>query len=380
MDGNVITHPCLRMSDMATATPIQIRFERFNGDIGIAPAKPPRIVSPEEKPALLERARKLLKERDAVLVAHYYVHPDLQDLAQSSGGTVSDSLEMARFGHDHPATTIVVAGVRFMGETAKILNPEKRVLMPDLAAECSLDLATPIDQFSAFCDQHPDRTVVVYANTSAAVKARADWMVTSSIAEKIVAHLHREGKKILWAPDKHLGDYVQRVTGADMLMWNASCVVHDEFKAQQLEELKALHPNAKVLVHPESPRSVIAMADSVGSTTGIIQAAERFAAKGTKEFVVATDGGIIHQMRKRLPGVTFIEAPTAGKGATCQSCAHCPWMAMNGLFNLIETLEGAPGHEIHVDPAVGRRAKLPIERMLDFAKKNLPTFQGSGDA
>ncbi|HEX4780932.1 MAG TPA: quinolinate synthase NadA [Usitatibacter sp.] len=362
---------------MAAASPIQIRFERFNGDIGIAPAKPPRFISPEEKPALLERARKLLRERDAVLVAHYYVHPDLQDLAQSSGGTVSDSLEMARFGHEHPARTIVVAGVRFMGETAKILNPEKRVLMPDLAAECSLDLATPIEPFAQFCDEHPDRVVVVYANTSAAVKARADWMVTSSIAEKIVGHLHAEGRKILWAPDKHLGAYVEKVTGADMLMWNASCVVHDEFKAQQLEELKLLHPKAKVLVHPESPASVIEMADAVGSTTGIIQAAERL---GAPEYIVATDGGIIHQMKKRLPGVTFIEAPTAGKGATCQSCAHCPWMAMNGLHNLLETLEGAPGHEVHVDPEVGRRAKVPIERMLDFAKRALPAFQGSGDA
>src|SRR6476661_907842 len=246
---------------MAIAQPIQIRFERYTGDIGIAPAKPPVLVTPEEKPQLLERARKLLKERDAVLVAHYYVHPDLQDLAQSSGGTVSDSLEMARFGHEHPAKTIVVAGVRFMGETAKILNPEKQVLMPDLQAECSLDLATPADPFSAFCDQHPDRTVVVYANTSAAVKARADWMVTSSIAEKIVAYLHQQGKKVLWAPDKHLGAYVQKVTGADMLMWNAACVVHDEFKAQQLEELKLLHPKAKVLVHPESPKSVIDLAD-----------------------------------------------------------------------------------------------------------------------
>lgn len=362
---------------MAIAQPIQIRFERFDGDTGIAPAKPPAFVPPEDKPALIERAKRLLEERDAVLVAHYYVHPDLQDLAQSSGGTVSDSLEMARFGHEHPAKTIVVAGVRFMGETAKILNPEKRVLMPDLEAECSLDLATPADEFSAFCDAHPDRVVVVYANTSAAVKARADWMVTSSIAEKIVGYLHKQGKKILWAPDKHLGDYVQRVTGADMLMWNAACVVHDEFKAQQLEELKLLHPNAKVLVHPESPRGVIALADAVGSTTGIIQAAERL---GAKEYIVATDGGIIHQMRKRLPGVNFIEAPTAGKGATCQSCAHCPWMAMNGLYNLLETLEGAPGHEVFVDPEIGRKAKVPIQRMLDFAKANLPTFQGSGDA
>ena len=362
---------------MSLAQPLQIRFERFNGDIGIAPAKPPRFVSPEEKPALIERARKLLKERDAVLVAHYYVHPDLQDLAQSSGGTVSDSLEMARFGHEHPAKTVVVAGVRFMGETAKILNPEKRVLMPDLLAECSLDLATPAAPFAAFCDAHPDRVVVVYANTSAAVKARADWMVTSSIAEKIVGFLHQQGKKILWAPDKYLGDYVQRITGADMLMWNAACVVHEEFKALQIEELKLLHPGAKVLVHPESPANVIALADAVGSTTGIIQAAERL---GAKEYIVATDGGIIHQMRKRMPGVTFIEAPTAGKGATCQSCAHCPWMAMNGLANLIETLEGAPGHEVFIDPEIGRRAKIPIERMLDFAKQALPTFKGSGDA
>jgi len=362
---------------MAVAKPIQIRFERVNGDIGLAPAKPPPFVAAADKPALVERAKKLLKERDAVLVAHYYVHPDLQDLAQDSGGTVSDSLEMARFGHVHPARTIVVAGVRFMGETAKILNPEKRVLMPDLEAECSLDLATPADEFSKFCDAHPDRVVVVYANTSAAVKARSDWMVTSSIAEKIVAHLHHQGKKILWAPDKHLGDYVRRVTGADMLMWNAACVVHDEFKAQQLEELKLKHPHAKVLVHPESPAGVIALADAVGSTTGIIQAAERL---GAKEYIVATDGGIIHQMRKRLPGVTFIEAPTAGKGATCQSCAHCPWMAMNGLHNLIETLAGATGHEVHVDPAIGRKAKVPIERMLEFAKLNLPQMRGSGDA
>ena len=361
---------------MAIAQPIQIRFERFNGDIGIAPATPPHLVDPAQKPALVERAKKLLRERDAVLVAHYYVHPDLQDLAQATGGTVSDSLEMARFGHEHPAKTIVVAGVRFMGETSKILNPEKRVLMPDLQAECSLDLATPAEPFSGFCDEHPDRVVVVYANTSAAVKARADWMVTSSIAEKIVGWLHKQGKKVLWAPDKHLGAYVQKVTGADMLMWNAACVVHDEFKAQQLEEMKLLHPDAKVLVHPESPESVIALADAVGSTTGIIQAAERL---GAKKYIVATDGGIIHQMRKRMPGVTFIEAPTAGKGATCQSCAHCPWMAMNGLHNLIDTLEGAKGHEVFVDPAIGARAKVPIERMLDFAKRVLPTFQG-GDA
>jgi quinolinate synthase len=218
--------------------------------------------------------------------------------------------------------------------------------------------------------------VVVYANTSAAVKARADWMVTSSIAEKIVAHLHAQGRKVLFAPDKHLGDYIRRVTGADMLLWNASCVVHEEFKAQQLEEMKRAHPGAKVLVHPESPASVIAMADAVGSTTGIIQAAERL---GAKEYIVATDGGIIHQMRKRLPGVNFIEAPTAGKGATCQSCAHCPWMAMNGLHNLLDVLETGR-NEIQVDAETGARARVSIQRMLDFARTHLPAMKGSGDA
>ncbi len=361
---------------MAAVHPIQIRFERYDGKLGLAPAKPPREVSAEEKPAMVARIKRLLKERDAVLVAHYYVHPDIQDLAQETGGTVSDSLEMARFGHAHAARTVVVSGVRFMGETAKILNPEKKVLMPDLAAECSLDLATPIEEFSRFCDAHPDRVVVVYANTSAAVKARADWMVTSSIAEKIVGHLHAQGTKILFAPDKHLGDYIQKQTGADMLMWNASCVVHEEFKAQQLEELKLMYPDAKVLVHPESPAGVIALADAVGSTTGIIMAAERMKAK---TYIVATDNGILHQMRKRMPGVTFIDAPTAGKGATCQSCAHCPWMAMNGLHNLLDVLE-TQRNEVRVDPEIGRKAKVCIERMLDFAKVHLPTFKGSGDA
>jgi quinolinate synthase len=361
---------------MAVATPIQIRYERFDGVLGIAPAKPPRTLTPAERTSLVARVKERLAALDAVLVAHYYVHPDLQDLAEETGGVVSDSLEMARFGHEHKGKTIVVAGVRFMGETAKILNPEKRVLMPDLAAECSLDLACPAQEFSAFCDAHPDRVVVVYANTSAAVKARADWMVTSSIAEKIVGHLHAQGKKVLFAPDKHLGAYIRSVTGADMLLWNASCVVHEEFKAQQLEELKLAHPNAKVLVHPESPAAVIALADAVGSTTGIIQAAKRM---GAREYIVATDGGIIHQMRKRMPDVTFIEAPTAGKGATCQSCAHCPWMAMNGLHNLLETLESGR-NEIHVDPETGRRAKVSIQRMLDFAKAHLPAMKGSGDA
>jgi quinolinate synthase len=330
-----------------------------------------------EKAELKQRIKRLLKERNAVLVAHYYVDAEIQDLAEETGGCVSDSLEMARFGRDHAAQTLIVAGVRFMGETAKILSPEKRVLMPDLDATCSLDLGCPADEFSSFCDAHPDRTVVVYANTSAAVKARADWMVTSSIGLQIVAHLHAQGKKILWAPDKHLGGYIQQQTGADMLLWQGSCLVHDEFKGLELELLKREHPNAKILVHPESPAAVTAMADMVGSTSQMIAAAQTMDAD---VFIVATDNGILHKMKQAAPRKRFIEAPTAGNSATCKSCAHCPWMAMNGLANLAAALEydynnyngdnrnQARGpNEIEVDPLIAKDAVRCIERMLDFA-------------
>lgn len=327
-----------------------------------------------ERAALEARIRELLMAQDAVLVAHYYVDDALQALAESSGGYVSDSLDMARFGHEHAASTLVVAGVRFMGETAKILNPEKRVLMPELEATCSLDLGCPADRFSAFCDQHPDRTVVVYANTSAAVKARADWMVTSSCAVDIVNHLHAQGQKILWAPDKHLGAYIREQTGADMLLWDGACIVHEEFKGAELEALRREHPRAKVLVHPESPASVIAQADVVGSTSRMVQAVRDMDAD---EFIVATDRGIFHKMRQLAPGKRLIEAPTAGKSATCRSCAHCPWMAMNSLTALLHVLETGAG-EIHVDPAVGTRARLPIERMLDFTRRQ--KLQSAGDA
>jgi quinolinate synthase len=300
----------------------------------------------------------------------------LQDLAEATGGMVSDSLDMANFGHRHPAKTLVIAGVRFMGETAKILNPEKRVLMPALDAECSLDLGCPAEEFAAFCDAHPDRTAVVYANTSAAVKARADWMVTSSIALPVVKHLHERGEKILWAPDRHLGSYVQEQTGADMLLWQAACVVHDEYKARELQALKEQHPGALVLAHPEAPRAVVKLADVVGSTTQLVQAARALSAA---MFIVATDNGILHKMRALCPDKIFLEAPTAGQGANCRSCSHCPWMAMNGLQNLAEVLEH--GHnEIEVDPAIIPRAVQPIARMLEFARQiKLPT-SGIGNA
>jgi len=325
-------------------------------------ARVPEEPSQDERAALKDKIRGLLKEKNAVLVSHYYVHPDLQDLAEETGGLVSDSLEMARFGRDHAAQTLVVSGVRFMGETAKILSPEKRVLMPDLDATCSLDLGCPVTEFSAFCDAHPDRTVVVYANTSAAVKARADWLVTSSCALEIVKALKDKGHKILWAPDRHLGGYIQRETGADMLLWNGSCIVHDEFKAFELEALMREHPQAKVLVHPESPAQVVALADAVGSTSAILKAACEMDAK---EFIVATDNGMLHKLRTLNPGNVFLEAPTAGNSATCKSCAHCPWMAMNSLADVARVLETGT-NEVLVDTALIARARLPIDRMLAF--------------
>ncbi len=328
------------------------------------PVRPP--LSAAERHALREQIKQLLREHNAVLVAHYYVDGELQALAEETGGCVADSLEMARYGTTSDADTIVVCGVRFMGETAKILNPEKRVLMPDLDATCSLDEGCPPEQFAAFCDAHPERTAVVYANTSAAVKARADWMVTSGIALPIVRHLHERGEKILWAPDKHLGRYVQQQTGADMLLWDGSCVVHEEFKGFALARLKRLHPDAAVLVHPESPVDVLEHADVVGSTTNLIKAVTRMP---NEAFIVATDDGIFWKMQQLAPHKRLISAPTAGVGATCESCAHCPWMAKNALQNLEQVLRSG-GNEIHVDPAVRADAVRSIQRMLDFAAVN----------
>ncbi len=333
------------------------------------------ILGPQAKAALKSRIKDLLRAQDAVLVAHYYTDGDLQELAEETGGLVSDSLEMARFGTQSRASTLVVCGVRFMGETAKILNPEKRVLMPDLAATCSLDEGCPAAEFSAFCDQHPDRTVVVYANTSAQVKARSDWVVTSSIALPVVRHLKELGQKILWAPDKHLGHYVERMTGADMLLWQGACVVHEEFKGFALDRLRRLHPDAAVLVHPEAPDEVVDQADVVGSTTALIKAVRDLP---NKEFIIATDEGIFWKMHQLAPDKRLIAAPTAGVGATCESCAHCPWMAMNALQNLEQVLI-AGDQEVQIDPALGERAALPIRRMLDFARAQGTSAQRTTD-
>ena len=351
-----------------------------NKDYRLTPAQvPPTVVETldiAEKAELIERIRRLLREQDATLVAHYYTAPELQELADATGGYVSDSLDMARFGTECPSSTLVVAGVRFMGETAKLLNPEKRVLMPDLGAECSLDLGCPADEFSAFCDQYPQHTVVVYANTSAAVKARADWVATSGIALELVQYLAQQGAKLIWAPDRHLGAYVQRESGVEMLLWNGSCVVHEAFKADALRQLRAAHPDAQVLVHPESPLDIITQADFVGSTTGLVQAVCDLPAK---KFIVATDNGLFHKMQLAAPEKILLEAPIVGKGATCVSCAHCPWMAMNGLRNLAQVLESGE-NEIVIDSAIIERAALPIRRLLDFAAQRRRPVLGNNDA
>ncbi|MCM2130112.1 quinolinate synthase NadA [Larsenimonas rhizosphaerae] len=335
--------------------------EREQVQAHLARSYQPAAVSADES-LQRERIKTLLKAHNATLVAHYYTEDSLQALAEETGGCVADSLEMARFGAASPSSTLVVAGVRFMGETAKMLSPDKRVLMPTLEATCSLDIGCPAPEFSAFCDAHPDRTVVVYANTSAEVKARADWVVTSAIAEDVVAHLHARGERIIWAPDKHLGRFVQSRTGADMLMWEGACIVHEEFKARGIEDMLRVYPQAAVLVHPESPQAVVDLADVAGSTSQLINAARKMT---QDTLIVATDRGIFYKMQQAVPDKLLIEAPTGGNGATCRSCAHCPWMAMNSLDKLELCLEEGLG-AIEVDDAIRRRALVGLERMLTF--------------
>lgn len=322
----------------------------------------------QELQAILDEIRALLVQREAVLIAHYYAPAAIQKLAEATGGFVGDSLEMARFGKQHPAKTLIIAGVRFMGETAKILSPEKRVLMPSLKAECSLDLGCPPESFAQFRAEYPDHTVVVYANTSAAIKAQADWVVTSSIALELVEHLDAQGEKILWAPDRHLGAYIARKTGADMVRWQGACIVHDEFKAGELARLKKQYPEAAVLVHPESPESVVMQADVVGSTSQLLRAAQTLP---NKQLIIGTDQGICFKIQQACPDKTMIPAPTGGAGATCRSCAHCPWMAMNVPLAVRDALLTHDKHEIHVAAQLREKAMRPLNRMLEFAATHL---------
>ena len=310
-----------------------------------------------------EQIKLSLIRENAVIIAHYYTDRLVQELAEELGGVVSDSLEMARYGKNCDADTLIVAGVAFMGETAKILTPKKRVIMPSLEATCSLDIGCQIGEFNEFCDRYPDRTIVVYANTSAAIKARADWVVTSSIAVDVIDHLDAKGEKILWAPDKYLGNYVRKKTGADMVLWDGSCIVHEEFKVQGILDMLKVYPDAAVLVHPESPEEVIQIADFVGSTSQIITSAVKLK---NPQIIVATDEGIFYKMQQAVPNKQLIIAPTAGNGATCRSCANCPWMAMNTLENLLSCIDST-ANEVHVDPEVAIHAMASLQRMMDFS-------------
>ncbi len=339
---------------------LQQRIDRL-----VRAATPAPMLGKQEAATLKTEIKALLKAKNAVLVAHYYVDDSLQALAEETGGIVADSLEMANFGARADADMLVVCGVRFMGETAKLLSPEKKVLMPTLDATCSLDLSCPPEQFSEFIQGHPDHTVVVYANTSAEVKALADWTVTSGNALQIVRHLKSQGEKILWAPDRHLGRWIEKETGAQMLLWQGHCIVHDEFMAYELERLKARYPDAKVLVHPESPEAVVEMADVVGSTRVLLNAVRQLP---DMQFIVATDYGLFYKMQQAAPDKQLIVAPTGSRQRQCNSCAHCPWMAMNSLVNLKRVLE-QEDQEIQIHPALRERAVQPIERMLAFSRK-----------
>ena len=350
------------MAQQAIEIPGQLE-SRIQSLAASAPTQP--WLNNTEKELLKTEIKQLLKENNAQLVAHYYVDDDLQALAEETGGTVADSLEMANFGAQSDADMLVVCGVRFMGETSKMLSPEKTVLMPDLDATCSLDVGCPADEFAKFCAQHPDRTVLVYANTSAEVKAIADWVVTSGNALQIVRHLKEKGEKLIWAPDRHLGHWIQKETGIDMIRWQGHCIVHDEFKTFELQRLKKQHPKAKILVHPESPADVVDVADVVGSTKVLLGAVTSMP---DKEFIVATDYGIFYKMQQMAPGKKLYIAPTGSKTQSCNSCAHCPWMAMNGLQNLRDCLKNRSG-EVFVDEQVRIKALRSVERMLDFSRQ-----------
>ncbi len=315
--------------------------------------------------SIINNIKVELKKQNAILLSHYYVASELQELADSTNGIVSDSLEMARFGKNSDADTLLIAGVRFMGETAKILSPEKTVMVLDDNATCSLDISCPVDKFSEFCNLHPDREVVVYANTSAEVKAISNWVVTSGSAISVVKHLTENGKKIIWAPDKHLGNYVKKQTNADMIIWNGSCIVHESFKKDALLRLKNNNPDACILVHPESPQEIIALADVVGSTTALIKAV---ATRNENKFIVATDNGIFHKMHQVAPNKTLIEAPNMGVGATCESCAHCKWMAMNTLEKCLNVLKNKV-NKVNINNEIIKKAQRPINRLLEFTAK-----------
>ncbi len=308
---------------------------------------------------LEEEILRLKRDMNAVILAHYYQEDDIQDIADIIG----DSLELARKAAETEADVIVFCGVKFMAEGAKILNPTKKVLLPDMKAGCSLEYSCPPAQFKAFRERHPDHLALTYINCSAEIKALSDIIVTSSNAEAIINSLPRE-QKIIFAPDKFLGSYLAKKTGRDMVLWDGSCMVHERFSERELVKLKTAHPQAAVIAHPECPQALLDHADYIGSTSGLLGFAEK---QPGGEFIVLTEAGILHQMEKRSPGSRFYPVPTALDGGACVSCNTCPYMKLNTMEKLyLCMLHQEP--ELTLPPELIVAAKKPLDRMLELSK------------
>lgn len=306
---------------------------------------------------LIEAIKQLKKEKNALILAHYYQQGEIQDIADYVG----DSLALAQWAAKTEAPIIVMCGVHFMGETAKVLCPDKKVLVPDMAAGCSLADSCPADEFARFVSDHPDHTVISYVNTTAAVKAVTDVVVTSTNARQIVESFPKE-EKIIFGPDRNLGNYINSITGRNMLLWNGACHVHEQFSVEKIVELKKQYPDALVLAHPECKGVVLKLADVVGSTAALLKYA---VAHPEKSYIVATESGILHEMQKKCPDTTFIPAPP--NDSTC-GCNECNFMRLNTLQKLYDCLKNE-NPEITVDPVVAEKAVRPIQRMLEISAK-----------
>lgn len=326
------------------------------------------VVEREQELLLFARAKETIKKHNALLIAHYYSEPLIQLLAEETNGFIGDSLEMARKGKESSLSTVVVAGVRFMGETAKILSPEKTILMPDLSAECSLDLCCVPSELKRVKAEYPKATIVAYANTSAEVKALADWIVTSSLAVELADYLKSRGEEILWLPDRHLGSYIAQNAKTDVYCWPGYCVVHDSFEAAAIAQMKEQYPGAKVLVHPESSEAVVALADCVGSTSQLLAYTKK---DDADTYIVATERGIFYKMQQANPQKKFLEAAVGPRQNVHLEGAICPWMKLNTMAKIIECLEGTEQqkatHEVLVPEDVRVNAIKPVNRMLAFA-------------
>jgi quinolinate synthase len=306
---------------------------------------------------LIKSIEKLKREKNAIILAHYYQKGEIQDIADYVG----DSLALAQWAAKTEADIIVMCGVHFMGETAKVLCPDKKVLVPDMAAGCSLADSCPADQFEKFVNEHPDYTVISYVNTTAAVKALTDVVVTSTNARQIVESFPQD-EKIIFGPDRNLGNYINSITNRQMLLWNGACHVHEQFSVEKIVELKAQYPGAFVLAHPECKGALLKLADVVGSTAALLKYA---VAHPEHTYIVATESGILHEMQKKCPQTLFIPAPP--NDSTC-ACNECSFMRLNTLQKLYDCLKNE-SPEVTVDPVVAQKAVKPIQRMLEISAK-----------